>query len=97
MCDGIDALIFARLNPGSVAVAKGLGMHRHGQISMSDFLPDADLGRDVLECELRRVSAVLSRRDRPLLPETDIIRELEIAFDAGLADPVLDIFRIERC
>jgi hypothetical protein len=42
-------------------------------------------------------SAVLSRRDRPPLPETDIIRELEIAFDAGLADPALDIFRTERC
>ena len=134
MCDGIDALIFARLNPGSVAVAKGLSMRRHGQISMSDFLPDADLGRDVLEFELWRIaegafidfsamidqvafkcamlastgicspdevrlrlrSAVLSRRDRPPLPETDIIRELEIAFDAGLADPALDIFRIER-
>lgn len=51
VCDGIDALIFGRLNPGSVAVAERIGMERHGRIGMSDFLPDADLGRDVLDYE----------------------------------------------
>lgn len=55
-CDGVDALIFARLNPGSVAVAERIGMERHGRISMAEFLPDADLGRDVLEYEAWRVS-----------------------------------------
>jgi len=56
ICDGIDALIFGRLNPGSVAVAERIGMERTGRISMSDFLSDADLGRDVLDYEAWRVS-----------------------------------------
>ena len=56
ICDGIDALIFGRLNPGSVVVAERIGMQRHGQIGMADFLPDAELGRDVLDYEAWRLA-----------------------------------------
>lgn len=134
ICDGIDALIFGRLNPGSVVVAERIGMERHGRIDMSEFLPDADLGRDVLDYEAWRVSqgafidftamldqaafksgmlastgiaapdavlsrlrsAAMSRQERPALPETEVIRTIEAAFEEGMALPFLDVFRIER-
>lgn len=134
VCDGIDALIFGRLNPGSIAVAERIGMKRHGWIAMADFLPDADLGRDVLDFEAWRMaegafvdypamlqqaafksgmlastgiappkevlgrlrSAVMSRRERPPLPEAEVSRIIDAAFADGMADPALDIFRLER-
>jgi hypothetical protein len=134
VCDGIDALIFGRLNLGSIAVAERIGMAQTGRISMSDFLPDANLGRDVLDYEDWRVSegafidfaamleqaafksgmlastgiaapdavlsrlksAALSRRERPALPQTEVIRTIDAAFEDGMTAAFLDVFRIER-
>lgn len=55
VADGISAIIFARLNPGSVAVTKKLGMVRRGTMDFADFLPDPVLARDVLDYEIWRM------------------------------------------
>lgn len=52
---GASAIIFGRLNPGSLAVAKRLGMTRRGTMAFEDFLPDRDLARDVLDYEIWRL------------------------------------------
>jgi RimJ/RimL family protein N-acetyltransferase len=56
ICDGIDAVIFGALNPGSSAVAVKLGMSHSGKMRFADFLPDEQLGRDVLDYEIWRLS-----------------------------------------
>ena len=55
ICDGIDAVIFGPLNPGSSAVAAKLGMARTGAMRFDEFLPDPQLGRDVLDYEIWRL------------------------------------------
>ena len=55
ICDGIDAVIFGRLNPGSSAVALKLGMTQSGRMRFDEFLPEQQLGRDVLDYEIWRL------------------------------------------
>lgn len=55
ICDGIDAVIFGELNPGSSAVAGKLGMKRTDTVSFDEFLPEQQLGRDVLDYEIWRL------------------------------------------
>lgn len=55
ICDDIDAVIFGPLNPGSSAVAIKLGMMRTGTMRFDAFLPEQQLGRDVLEYEIWRL------------------------------------------
>ncbi|NDW46814.1 GNAT family N-acetyltransferase [Ruegeria sp. PrR005] len=55
ICDNIDAVIFGVLNPGSSAVAGKLGMTRTGKMRFADFLPEQQLGRDVLDYEIWRL------------------------------------------
>jgi ribosomal-protein-alanine N-acetyltransferase len=55
ICDGIDAVIFAALNPGSSAVALKLGLKHSGGMRFDEFLPEQKLGRDVLDYELWRL------------------------------------------
>lgn len=55
ICDGIDAVIFGPLNPGSSAVAAKLGMTRTDMMTFEEFLPDEQLGRDVLDYEIWRL------------------------------------------
>jgi ribosomal-protein-alanine N-acetyltransferase len=55
ICDDIDAVIFGPLNPGSSAVAIKLGMTRTGVIRFDKFLPEPQLGRDVLDYEIWRL------------------------------------------
>ncbi|HUS97943.1 MAG TPA: GNAT family N-acetyltransferase, partial [Hyphomicrobiaceae bacterium] len=51
VCDGIDAVIFGPLNPGSAAVARKLGMGLTHRMTFSEFLPEIQLGRDVIDYE----------------------------------------------
>lgn len=55
ICDAIDAVIFGTLNPGSSAVAIKLGMKKTGTMRFDNFLPDQQLGRDVLDYEFWRL------------------------------------------
>ena len=55
ICDGIDAVIFGSLNPRSSSVAIKLGMKRNGTMQFDKFLPDQQLGRDVLDYEIWRL------------------------------------------
>lgn len=55
ICDGIDAVIFGPLNPGSSSVAIKLGMRRTGAMRFDVFLSDQQLGRDVLDYEIWRL------------------------------------------
>jgi len=55
VCGGIDAVIFGRLNPGSAAVAKKLGMAFARKMPFAEFLPDKELGEDVLDYEIWRL------------------------------------------
>ena len=52
---GVAATISARLNPGSARVVRKLGMTQRGTMAFSDFLPDPDLARDVLDYEIWRL------------------------------------------
>ncbi len=54
VCDGIDTVIFGPLNPGSSAVALKIGMKHAGTMSFGEFLPEQELGRNVLEYEIWR-------------------------------------------
>ena len=54
---GVSAIIFARLNPASIAIAGKLGMTRRGTMAMSDFLPDRDLALNVLNYEVWRLAS----------------------------------------
>jgi RimJ/RimL family protein N-acetyltransferase len=51
VCDGVDAIIFGPLNPGSAAVARKLGMSLVGKMTFKEFLPDEELGLNVLSYE----------------------------------------------
>jgi len=53
---GVSAVIFGRLNPGSVAMIGKLGLKKHGIMSMPDFMPDRDLAKDVLAYEIWRLA-----------------------------------------
>ncbi len=53
---GVSAIIFARLNPASVAIVHKLGMTLCGTMEMGDFLPDHDFARDVLDYEIWRLA-----------------------------------------
>ncbi len=55
VCDQIDAVIFGPLNPGSSAVATKLGMRHAGTLPFDEFLPEMQLGRDVLDYEIWRL------------------------------------------
>lgn len=55
ICDGIDAVIFGALNPGSSAVVEKLGFKRTGTMTFDEFLPELKLGRDVLDYEIWRL------------------------------------------
>jgi hypothetical protein len=55
ICDDIDAVIFGPLNLGSSAVAIKLGMMRTGTLRFDAFLPEQQLGRDVLDHEIWRL------------------------------------------
>ena len=48
-------MIFGPLNPGSAAVAGKLGMRLTRRMPFATFLPDHELGRDVLDYELWRL------------------------------------------
>ena len=52
---GCSAMIFARLNPGSLKIAEKLGMRRRGAMAYRDFLPDAALAAAVLDYEIWRL------------------------------------------
>jgi len=76
ICDRIDAVIFGPLNPGSSAVAEKLGMKHTGAIRFDDFLPDQELGRDVLDYEIWRM------REGPCIDFRDLL--FQAAFKSGL-------------
>lgn len=52
---GCSAIIFGRLNPGSVKISERLGMTYRGTMPFTDFLPDAPLARGMLDYELWRL------------------------------------------
>ncbi len=52
---GVSAVVFGRLNPGSVAMIGKLGLAPRGTMPMADFMPDRTLARDVLEYEIWRL------------------------------------------
>jgi RimJ/RimL family protein N-acetyltransferase len=53
---GVSAVIFGRLNPGSVAMIGKLGLKRRGIMPMPDFMPDRQLAKDVLDYEIWRLA-----------------------------------------
>lgn len=53
---GVSAVIFGRLNPGSVAMIGKLGLSHRGIMSMPDFMPDRALAKDVLDYEIWRLA-----------------------------------------
>lgn len=53
---GASAVIFGRLNPGSVALIGKLGMKRRGIMPMPDFMPDQALAKEVLDYEIWRLA-----------------------------------------
>lgn len=50
----LSAIIFGRLNPASVAMVKKFGMKLNGTMAMSDFLPNRDLAKTVMDYEIWR-------------------------------------------
>ena len=64
---GISAVIFARINPVSVAIARKLDMNTRGTMPMSDFLPDLALARSVLDYEIWRLGHGSTRDAEALL------------------------------
>ena len=53
---GVTAVIFSRLNPGSVAVVSKLGLRPHGQMAFSVFLSSGSLADEVAEYEIWRLA-----------------------------------------
>ena len=53
---GVTAIIFSRLNPGSVRVVEKLGMRAAGTMPFSVFISDADLADDVVDYEIWRLA-----------------------------------------
>ena len=53
---GVSAVIFGRLNPGSVAMIGKLGLKQRGIMPMPDFMPDRKLAKDVLDYEIWRLA-----------------------------------------
>lgn len=54
-CTGVTAVIFARLNPGSVAVVTKLGLQPAGSMNFSLFLSSSELADEVAEYEVWRL------------------------------------------
>ncbi len=52
---GVSAVIFARINPASVAIVEKLGLRRRGTMSMPDFISSESMARDVLDYEIWRL------------------------------------------
>ena len=52
---GISAVIFARINPASVAIVDKLGLSRRGTMSMPDFISSESMAKDVLDYEIWRL------------------------------------------
>ncbi len=52
---GLSALIFGRLNPGSLKVTEKLGMTLRGTMSFKDFMADEALALEVLDYEIWRL------------------------------------------
>jgi hypothetical protein len=52
---GLSALIFGRLNPGSLKVTEKLGMTLRGTMPFKDFMADEALAREVLDYEIWRL------------------------------------------
>lgn len=84
ICDGIDAVIFGPLNPGSSAVARKLGMQHRGTMRFDAFLPDSQLGRDVLDYEIWRLRDGACLDVRSLLFQAPFKAGLIVS--AGVAD-----------
>lgn len=84
ICDGIDAVIFGPLNPGSSAVALKLGMTHSGTMRFDEFLPDQQLGRDVLGYEIWRLQDGACLDFRSLLFQAPFKSGLLVS--AGVAD-----------
>ena len=84
LCDAVNAIIFGRLNPGSAAVAKSLGMKLTHKMTFSDFLPDEALGRDVLQYEIWRLREGSCLNYRTLLFQAPYKAGLIVS--AGVAD-----------
>lgn len=84
ICDGIDAVIFGPLNPGSSAVARKLGMKHSGTMRFDAFLPDQQLGRDVLDYEIWRLREGACLDFRSLLFQAPFKSGLLVS--AGVAD-----------
>ena len=61
----VSALIFGRLNPGSVGIAEKLGMTPRGSFPFAKFLPEKALAQAVLDYEIWRL-----REGDCLEPET---------------------------
>ena len=55
-CAGASAVIFGQVNPASATVTAKLGMTLRGTMAMTDFLPDPDLARSVLDYEIWRLA-----------------------------------------
>lgn len=53
---GVTAVIFSRLNPGSVAVVSKLGLSRRGRMDFSLFLSSSSLADEVAEYEIWRLA-----------------------------------------
>ena len=53
---GVTAVIFSRLNPGSVAVVSKLGLGYRRRMSFATFLPDSALADNVVEYEIWRLA-----------------------------------------
>lgn len=52
-----SALIFERLNPGSLRVTEKLGFRRRGDFPYAEFLGNPELARDVVDYEIWRLEA----------------------------------------
>lgn len=64
---GASAVIFGRLNAGSVALIGKLGFRKRGIMAMPDFMPDRELAREVLEYEIWRLGQGATRDADALL------------------------------
>ena len=83
---GTSAVIAGKLNPGSVAVSKKLGMREIGQMHFTEFLPDPVFAREVLDYELWRLEEGPSGDTDSLLFQT-VYRsgQLSVAAEADLS------------
>lgn len=86
----VSALIFERLNPHSVRVSRTLGMTRRGTLAISEFLPNRDLARAVLDYEIWRL------REGACLDSTALLSQVPYKVGLILSTGIAEIEPTER-